>query len=280
MGLSIRPCVLPHVQQHLHQQTQRQLYSFLKTLIDEPSSGCLQQPQMEKHTHPYIRPKDAATLIILRNDGLEPRFMMGKRHENSKFMPGKFVFPGGRVDAGDSRVKPITDLHPKVEQSLINKMRGTPSPLRARALAMAAIRETFEEVGLIIGKPHNGSFNTRSPGWAPFGQTGHAPALDQMRLIARAITPPGRPRRFDARFFVIEASEVSNLDDPCIIDNEELLECHWVGFDAAKSLDLPEITHRVLHILSDALNNPEILKPGSPVHFQHMTPSGWRKETV
>lgn len=227
-----------------------------------------------------MRPKDAATLIILRKDGPEPRFMMGKRHENSKFMPGKFVFPGGRVDAADSRVKPISELHPQVEQSLINKMRGTPSPLRARALAMAAIRETFEEVGLVIGKPHNGGFNTKSPAWQLFGQTGHAPTLDQMRLIARAITPPGRPRRFDARFFVIDASEVANLDEPCSIDNEELLECHWVGFDAAKSLDLPGITHRVLNILADAIKQPDILKPGNPVHFQRMTPKGWHKETV
>jgi len=280
MDSSIRPFALPHDRQQLQQQLPRQPHNFLKTLIDELSSGCLQLRQMEKHTHPYIRPKDAATLIILRNDGPEPRFMMGKRHENSKFMPGKFVFPGGRVDAGDSRVKPITDLHPKVEQSLINKMRGTPSPLRARALAMAAIRETFEEIGLIIGKPHNGSFNTRSPGWLPFGQTGHAPSLDKMRLIARAITPPGRTRRFDARFFVVDASEVTNLDTPCSIDNDELLECHWVGFDAAKSLALPDITHKILNILSDTLNNPETLEPGSPVHFQHMTASGWQQETV
>ena len=227
-----------------------------------------------------MRPKDAATLIILRKDTGEPRFMMGKRHENSKFMPGKFVFPGGRVDAGDCRVKPITGLHPGVEQSLVNKMRGTPSPLRARALAMAAIRETFEEVGLIIGKPHNGSFNTRSVGWKLFGETGNAPALDQMRLIARAITPPGRPRRFDARFFVIDASEVANLDNPCQIDNDELLECHWVGFEAAKDMNLPDITHEVLSILSKGLEQPDSFKPGNPVHFQHMTTSGWCSETV
>ncbi len=235
---------------------------------------------MEKHTTPYLRPKDAATLIILRQDGSEPTFMMGKRHENSKFMPGKFVFPGGRVDVGDSRVKPITDLHPQVERSLINKMRGTPSSLRARALAMAAIRETFEEVGLIIGKPHNGNFNTRSAGWKPFGETGYAPALDQMRMIARAITPPGRTRRFDARFFVVDAGQVANLDDPCAIDNDELLECHWVSFDAAKKLALPQITLTVLNVLENALKQPDRLKPGTPVHFQRMTPSGWCKETV
>jgi len=197
---------------------------------------------MDQHNSPYMRPKDAATLIILRHDGPETRFLMGKRHQNSKFMPGKFVFPGGRVDAGDCRVKPMIDLHHKVERSLLNKMRGKPSPLRARALAMAAVRETFEEVGLIIGKAHNGCFKTHSKTWRPFGQTGFGPSLDQLRLIARAITPPGRTRRFDARFFVVDASHVANLDSPCAIENEELLECHWVGFKEVSKLDLPSIT--------------------------------------
>ncbi len=235
---------------------------------------------MDQHTSPYMRPKDAATLIILRQDGPHPRFMMGKRHENSKFMPGKFVFPGGRVDAGDSRVKPITDLHPKVEQSLINKMRGAPSPLRARAIAMAAIRETFEEVGLIVGKQHKGAFKTRSATWLPFGDTGYGPTLDKMRLIARAITPPGRTRRFDARFFVIDASEIANLDAPCTIDNDELLECHWVGFDDIHNLDLPWITQKILGVLRKNLTKPGSLDPGSPALFHHMTKSGWCHETV
>ena len=235
---------------------------------------------MNEHTSPYMRPKDAATLIILRHDGPAPKFMMGKRHEDSSFMPGKFVFPGGRVDIGDGRVKPISELHPKVEQSLINKMRGVSSPGRARALAMAALRETFEEVGLIVGKPHQGRFVTRSAGWKPFGDTGYGPALDKLRLIARAITPPGRTRRFDARFFVVDAGEVANIDSPQAIDTDELLECHWVGFDAAREMNLPYITQRILDILEDALKQPDKLKPGAPAHFQHMTNAKWHSELV
>ena len=227
-----------------------------------------------------MRPRDAATLIILRQDGPETRFMMGKRHENSKFMPGKFVFPGGRVDPGDSRVEPISGLHPMVEKTLLNKMKGSPSPLRARGLAMAAVRETFEEVGLIIGKPHNGKFHTRSTHWKPFAETGYGPCLDKIKMIARAITPPGRPRRFDARFFVVDASEVANIDEPCAVNNDELLECHWVGFDATLNMDLPFITRMILSILKDALKRPEGLEPGLPVHFQHMTSKGWHNETV
>lgn len=94
------------------------------------------------------RPRDAATLIIIRHDDMKPRVLLGQRHAGHAFMPSKFVFPGGRLDAADSRVKPLQDLHPQVLERLVLRMRGRPSPARARALAIAAVRETFEEVGL------------------------------------------------------------------------------------------------------------------------------------
>ncbi len=99
-----------------------------------------------------VRPRDAATLILVRNDGASPRVLMGQRHANHKFMPNKFVFPGGRVDPADSRIRPVEDLRPEVARLLLSRMRGTPSENRARALALAAIRETFEETGLAVGR--------------------------------------------------------------------------------------------------------------------------------
>ena len=227
-----------------------------------------------------MRPRDAATLIILRHDDDRPRFMMGKRHENSSFMPGKFVFPGGRVDAGDCRVKPASELHRDVEKALINKMRGTPSVLRARGLAMAAIRETFEEVGLIIGKPHEGQFSTKSKGWQEFADTGFMPSLENLRFLARAITPPGRTRRFDARFLVADASDVANIDSPVQVNSDELLECHWVSFEKAKELDLPFITKQILKMLAQTLESKQGLTPQHPARFQHMQRGQWCYETV
>ncbi len=239
------------------------------------------QPSAKASTKSAVmRPRDAATLIIVRHDDDKPRFMMGKRHENSAFMPGKFVFPGGRVDRGDCRVKPASELHPSVEKALINKMRGTASTLRARGLAMAAIRETFEEVGLIVGKPHEGSFKTTSTNWKPFADTGFSPSLKNLRFLARAITPPGRTRRFDARFLVADASEVANLDSPVKIDSDELLECHWVSFETAKDLNLPYITQQVLKMLAEALENKDGLSPDRPARFQHMQRGNWCYETV
>ena len=92
-----------------------------------------------------VRPRDAATLILVRRDGTEPKILMGKRSAGHAFMPNKFVFPGGKVDAADSRLRPPGDLHPQV---LARLMKGC-SQSRARGLAMAAIRETYEETGLI-----------------------------------------------------------------------------------------------------------------------------------
>lgn len=72
---------------------------------------------------------------------------------------------------------------------------------RARALALAAIRETFEEAGLLVGRRVAFVPRTRARGWAAFLAHGVVPALDALEYVARVITPPGNPRRFDTRFF-------------------------------------------------------------------------------
>ena len=82
-----------------------------------------------------VRPRDAATLIIVRSDLKTPKVLMGKRAAGHKFMPNKFVFPGGRVDAGDNRIRPPHDLHPEV----MRRLRAGCSENKARALALAAL---------------------------------------------------------------------------------------------------------------------------------------------
>ena len=128
-----------------------------------------------------VRPRDAATLIIVRSDGDQPRILMGQRAAGHTFMPNKFVFPGGKVDAGDHRLQPPFDLHPAVMARLA---RGC-SETRARALAMAAIRETFEETGLVLGEPDTPTLRTRSPHWRDFLQYDVNPRLDSLHLVAR-----------------------------------------------------------------------------------------------
>ena len=189
-----------------------------------------------------VRPKDAATLIIVRRDGKQPRILMGQRSAAHKFMPNKFVFPGGKVDAGDGRLQPPHDLHPAVMARLTQGC----SPTRARALAMAAIRETYEETGLILGEPDTPTLKTRSPHWRQFLRFNINPRLDSLHLIARAITPPYRSRRFDARFFMAEADLIQGDVHDAPEGSGELLGIHWVSLKDAQKLELPNITRMVL----------------------------------
>src|SRR5713226_7225016 len=99
---------------------------------------------------PYLRPKDAATIILIDRSGAEPKVLMGRRHHGHKFMPGKFVFPGGRVERADRRVWAATALDSRIEVRLMQEVRR-PSAEKARGFALAAIREVFEKTGLVLG---------------------------------------------------------------------------------------------------------------------------------
>ena len=167
---------------------------------------------------------------------------MGQRHAAHRFMPNKFVFPGGSVDPADSRVLPHAGLRPEVEASL----RKGCSAVRARALAMAAIRETFEETGLLVGRETPRPARTRSRSWAAFFARGVVPSLEILDLVARAITPPDEPRRFDARFFMADAAHVHGDAHDQLEGSGELLDLHWVPLSRAKRLDLPAITSLVV----------------------------------
>jgi 8-oxo-dGTP pyrophosphatase MutT (NUDIX family) len=182
------------------------------------------------------RPKDAATLLIVRRDGPAPRVLMGRRHGGHAFMPDKWVFPGGRIHPSDFRVPAASELSPAVADSLA---RGC-TPARARALAMAAIRETFEETGLLLARA--GSRTSRGE-WRDFLKAG-LPDLGALDYVARAITPPARTRRFDARFFVADAGALIALEPGA--GSGELGELAWFDWDAAAQLDLPGITRAVL----------------------------------
>ncbi len=195
---------------------------------------------------PHIRPRDAATLIIVR-DGRE--VLLGSRSSQHVFMPEVYVFPGGRVDAGDARVPAPVNLQPAVEARLLRSTTAA----RARALAMTAVRETWEETGLVIGYPVERPARSRSRHWQPFFDLGYVPALDRLQYVARAITPPGSPRRFDARFFLVDASHAAGD----LRSNGELEDLHWVPLEQARRLPLSEITELMLEQLGSQLTRPE-----------------------
>ncbi|HEY1613467.1 MAG TPA: hypothetical protein VGF97_07255 [Rhizomicrobium sp.] len=189
---------------------------------------------------PTIRARDAATLVIARRDGTEVRVLMGRRHARLAFQPNKFVFPGGRLDPGDLRVVAGGALRPAV----LAKLAIDISPERARGLALAAIRETFEETGVLVGECAARVPRTKSGPWSQFFAHGVVPNLASLDYVARAITPPGRPRRFDARFFMVEGTAIAR--ELGAGTHDELLTPAWLTLSEARALDLPSITRRVL----------------------------------
>ncbi|MFZ5668004.1 MAG: NUDIX hydrolase [Pseudomonadota bacterium] len=199
-----------------------------------------------------IRPRHAATLIIVRRDGRKPRLLMGRRHRGHAFMPDKWVFPGGRIDRSDFTAPAAGDLTPETAARLALTARHA-SPRLPRALAMAAIRETFEEAGLLLARP--APPRPGAGGWRAFLEAGALPDLSALRFVARAITPPYRPRRFDARFFMAEADSLLSLERRP--DCGELDEIAWVDLDEALELDLPNITRFVVQEVALRLDGTE-----------------------
>lgn len=213
-----------------------------------------------------LRPRDSATLILLDRVGEDISVLMGRRAKAHAFMPGKFVFPGGRTDPADSRIAAAQPLHTLEEKKLIGA-GSRASATRARAIALSAIRETYEEAGLLIG--HREPFSTTRPDWKGFETHGVAPSLEHLRYIARAITPPGRVRRFDTRFLACFRDAVAlELADGG--PTHELEELVWLPIRDAMAADIPAITKSILSELEKRLEADPELSPGGPVPFFRM----------
>ena len=185
-----------------------------------------------------VRPKNAATVMIIRRDGPKPRVLMGKRHGGHSFMPDRWVFPGGRIDRADYHAPAATDLRPEVDALFDAYLPAG----RGRALALAAVRETWEETGLLLARP--APARPAAGPWRPFVAQGALADLDALDIIARAITPPSVGKRFDTWFLLADAERLISLDRQA--DCGELEEIAWVDFDEAQTLPLPTVTRMML----------------------------------
>ncbi len=209
------------------------------------------------------RAKDASSIIIYRSNGNRTEILMGERSARHSFMPNTYVFPGGRVDAADSRIVPAKDLRPDIYDRLC---RGGCSPARARALAVAAIRETFEETGLLISASYDRPRRSRLSVWNEFGTNTCGPDLSELDYIARAVTPPMRKKRFNTRFFVYNGGNIAgNLDG-----SGELLDMKWVTIEEAMDLDIPQITEYILRQTEAFLKEKPKRVPATPVKLFKM----------
>ncbi len=225
-----------------------------------------------------IRPRDASTLILLDRSQEPTRVLMGKRHSAHKFMPGKFVFPGGAVDPADWRMSIAASLDAHIEHKLMLSARLR-SPGFARALALAALRETFEETGLALGVKGGASPAEGPQGaWARFASTGVRPTLDRLDFLARAITPPGRTKRFDTRFFVADAGLIAHRVEGVVNAQAELVELVWTPLDKALELDIPVITRAVLADLNAAISGDMSRHRERP--FYRQLHRRWRRDAL
>lgn len=185
--------------------------------------------------------RNAATVILLRDRFTAPRILMGQRGAQAVFMPNKFVFPGGAVDAGDAHISLATPLPDTCAARLTEDAEAS----LAHAITVAAIREVWEETGLILGQKGDWQGDI-PPDWETFAATGHLPRASNMQFVFRALTPPGRPRRFDARFFLVDADHIASDPDDFSAASDELSHLQWVPLTEARAFDMPFITEVVM----------------------------------
>lgn len=217
---------------------------------------------------PNVRPRDAATLILVDRKARKPRVLMGRRSPKLKFMPGMFVFPGGRLEATDKAMPVYGVLDTDSERRLM-AMVQRPTLGRARGLAAAAIREMYEETGLLVGTKELGAPKSPCEDWNAFETRGVFPDLGALTYVARAITPPRRPKRFDTRFFAADAAAVCDEVGGIVSDDAELVELRWLSFDETEKLELPSVTRVILEELAariDAGFGPRLPVPFYAMH--------------
>lgn len=203
------------------------------------------------------RPRDAASIMLLDRSQAHVRVLVGRRHKAHVFMPDLHVFPGGRRDASDHRLPWAGDMQPAVLERLRTCYGHRASESRLRAIALAALRELHEEAGIAIGRKDGGNITL------PF-----LPDLTNLRYMARAITPPGFPRRFDTHFFALFTDE-AGVDPKDIRDSRELEDLRWIDVNDVSAVRMPDITGIILGDLRASLQSDASLPFGRPVPFYY-----------
>jgi len=226
---------------------------------------------------PNLKPRDSATLILIDRAHAVPKVLLGRRHLRHRFMPGKFVFPGGRIEPTDRQMSTYAPLQERHVTRLMRRVRR-PSTAKAAGIALAAVRETYEETGLMLGARTDRTIETPPGAWEAFAQAGVLPDLSAVHFIARAITPPKRPLRFDSRFFAADVTAIAHRAEGLVGPDAELVELVWLPINEARTLDMPGITAVVLEELQDriaaGMNNDQ------PVPLYRMLHKRFVRETL
>ena len=186
-----------------------------------------------------VRPVDAAGLILLRGSREAPEILLGRRHSKTAFLPDIYVVPGGRVDDADMQPSGFAEtMHPAVARDLAIGSRRPPI-----AFLRAALRETLEETGLLVGNPAAESAGASGAApWAAYVRAGWAPDFAGLDFVLRAITPRDSPRRYNTRFFLADGSGVAGS----LAGNGELLDLGWRPVGALDRLNIVDVTWELI----------------------------------
>ena len=189
------------------------------------------------------RPADSAALVLIRAGSRgEDEVLLGRRHQKSHFMPSVYVFPGGRLAPGDRHPSGFPEPAPEPAPQGADKQTAT-ALIRYRR---AALRETFEETGLLLADSDRGTAGpaqTDQVVWQAYRRAGVVPAFGALKLIARAITPGFSPTRFHNRFFLADGALASGT----LGGDGELDDLAWVPVSQALTMKMARVGYRVLH---------------------------------
>jgi 8-oxo-dGTP pyrophosphatase MutT (NUDIX family) len=216
----------------------------------------------------------AASLILIdQSPKPEPKLLVGRRHDNHVFLPGKFVFPGGRSEPEDAAMKAASGLLPETVRKLAAPATGCPLS-NPNTLALTAVRELFEETGFLLGDRIASPIGA-PPGtsWTEFETALILPNLSKLHYVARALTPPGFPRRFDAHFFAASLNDIAKTIEGHVHAEAELVELRWVTITELASLDILQVTHFIALELAQQLTAG--LGHDRPVPYFYVQDDSW-----
>jgi 8-oxo-dGTP pyrophosphatase MutT (NUDIX family) len=208
-------------------------------------------------TAPKIaKPVDAAGLVLIRaGKNGEPEILLGRRHTKAGFLPDIYVVPGGKVDTADHAPSGFAEtLAPAVAAAL--KSGGSRRP--ALAFPRAALRETFEETGLLVGALGQPKAESDAPIWQAYRDAGLAPPFGRIDFICRAITPVTSRRRYNTRFFLLDGDVAQGT----IRGNGELEDLAWRPASALGCLEIVDVTQ---YVLEEALRRWRARNPAGAI---------------
>ena len=228
------------------------------------------------------RPRDAATVLLVRDgaDGLE--VFLVRRHDKSGFMGGATVFPGGKLDDQDAAAAVLERSTGRSPTETALTLHEAIAPTRAAGLFVAAIRETFEEASVLLADVGPATDITAGRARLLAGD----PFLDVLVSLnarlrfdwlhpwARWITPTIEPRRFDARFFVAVCPPAQRA----VHDAHETTESAWwrPGAALAAAADgkimLPPPTLRNLELLLELSDTASVFATASGATLEPIEP--------